>query len=101
MLLLASMQTTRAATTGAGTLPRIIDVDDINSAAIRQQAKLDGISTVQLLETYGAGDDKVDIYQFGEVRVADTNGDPVWEEQDTTAFSELIDWAKSRSEGTL
>jgi len=33
----------------------------------------------------------VTIYQLGDVRVADTNGDPVWEESDSATFAELLE----------
>jgi hypothetical protein len=33
----------------------------------------------------------VTVYQLGDMRVADTNGDPIWEEQDHAAFAELLE----------
>lgn len=53
-----------------------IQIEDLNSAEIKAQARKDGITEVTKL----AYSPNVTIYQFGGVRVADTNGDPVWEE---------------------
>jgi hypothetical protein len=53
-----------------------IAIEDINSAGITAQARKDGITEVTKL----ASGPNVTIYQYGNVRVAETNGDPVWEE---------------------
>lgn len=53
-----------------------IKIENLNSAGIQAQARKDGITEVTKL----ASGPNVTIYQFGDVRVADTNGDPVWEE---------------------
>jgi hypothetical protein len=53
-----------------------IAIEDINSAGITAQARKDGITEVTKL----ASGPNVTIYQYGDVRVADTNADPVWEE---------------------
>jgi hypothetical protein len=53
-----------------------IAIEDINSAGITAQARKDGITEVTKL----ASGPNVTIYQYGDVRVADTNGEPVWEE---------------------
>lgn len=69
----------------------IINVEDINSIGIAAEARKAGISTVTKLGDNGkSGDDRVTVYRFGDVRVADTNGDPVWEESDHAAFAELL-----------
>ncbi|HPU86623.1 MAG TPA: hypothetical protein PLE60_14945 [Candidatus Latescibacteria bacterium] len=74
------------------TSSEIINIDDINSAGIRAEARKAGISTVTKLGTNGkTGDANVTIYQLGDVRVADTNGDPVWEESDSATFAELLE----------
>jgi len=58
-----------------------IAIEDINSCGIQAQAKLDGITHVTLIGDNGErGDKKITIYQFGGTKVADTNGDPIWEE---------------------
>jgi len=53
-----------------------IKIEDLNSAGIQAQAREDGITEVTKL----ASGPNVTIYQYGDVRVADTNADPVWEE---------------------
>ena len=70
----------------------IISIDDINSAGIAAEARKAGISAVTKLGDNGKfGDARVTIYQLGDVRVADTNGDPVWEESDNATFAELLE----------
>lgn len=70
----------------------IIDISSINSRGIYRQAKIDGIETVTHLgDNRKQGDARVTVYQFGDVRVADTNGDPIWEESDHAAFAELLE----------
>jgi hypothetical protein len=63
------------ATPSIGTTMKIA-IEDINSAGIHAQARKDGITEVTKL----ASGPNVTIYQYGNVRVADTNGEPVWEE---------------------
>ena len=76
----------------AGVKFEIISIDNINSAGIRAEARKAGISTVTKLGDNGKfGDARVTIYQLGDVRVADTNGDPVWEESDNATFAELLE----------
>lgn len=68
-----------------------ISIATINSGGISHQAKIDGITTVIHLGDNGKlGGDRVVIYQYGDVRVATTNGDPVWEESDHVDFAELL-----------
>lgn len=63
----------------------------INSIGIEVEARKAGIATVTFLGRNGkSGDERVVIYQLGDVRVADTNGDPVWEESDRAAFAALL-----------
>jgi len=70
----------------------IIDIRRINSRGITRQAKSEGIAFATKLGDNGKnGDARVTVYQLGDVRVADTNGDPVWEEQDEAAFAELLE----------
>lgn len=70
----------------------IIDINDLNSAGIVAEARKAGISTVTKLGDNGkSGDARVTVYQLGDVRVADTNGDPVWEESDSATFAELLE----------
>ncbi len=87
----------RSATHNLKTSPKmtssaIISIDNINSAGIAAEARKAGISTVTKLGDNGkTGDAKVTIYQLGDVRVADTNGDPIWEESDNATFAELLE----------
>jgi hypothetical protein len=70
----------------------IIDIRRINSRGIARQAKAEGIAFATELGDNGKnGDARVTVYQLGDMRVADTNGDPIWEEQDHAAFAELLE----------
>ena len=69
-----------------------INIENLNSTGIVAEARKAGISTVTKLGDNGkSGDARVTIYQLGDVRVADTNGDPVWEESDSATFAELLE----------
>jgi len=69
-----------------------INIENLNSAGIVAEARKAGISTVTKLGDNGkSGDARVTIYKLGDVRVADTNGDPVWEESDSATFAELLE----------
>ena len=71
---------------------QILSIDDINSTGIRIAARKDGITSIERLgDNRKHGDAKVVIYRLGVVRVAETNGDPVWEESDPTGFAELLE----------
>jgi hypothetical protein len=71
---------------------KTIQISEINSANIQAQGKIDGITEVELIGTNGkTGDEKTTAYWFGGVRVIDTNGDPIWEEQDPEAFAAMIE----------
>ena len=63
-----------------------IDVASINSAGIRRQAARLGLSEIEEIGSAGAGDGRVTLYRLGDVHVATTNGDPVWEEDDPAGF---------------
>lgn len=39
----------------------------------------------------GSSDWMIKLYDLNGYRVADTNGDPVWEQQDETLFAELLE----------
>jgi hypothetical protein len=70
----------------------IISIEDINSIDIAVEARKAGITTVTKLGDNGkTGDARVTVYRLGDVRVADTNGDPVWEEQCRVTFAELLE----------
>ena len=69
-----------------------ISINEINSAALQSQGKIDAITEVTLIGTNGkSGDDNATAYYFGGVRVIDTNGDPIWEESDPEAFAALME----------
>lgn len=70
-----------------------IQISDINSSGIEAQGKIDGITEVTLLATSGEGDGKITVYQFGDMRVMTTNGDPIWEESDPCGFAEMLEEA--------
>ncbi len=71
---------------------KIISIESINSSGIARVTRSEGLTTVvQLGDNGKSGDARVTIYMVGEVRVAATNGDPVWEESDPSAFAELLE----------
>ena len=73
-----------------------INIEDINSAGIAYEAKKAGIETVNLIGTYehpehpGSNDWTIRLYEMGDVRVIDTNGDPIWEESHPVEFAETL-----------
>ncbi|MCK9326580.1 MAG: hypothetical protein M0P69_13900 [Bacteroidales bacterium] len=78
------------------TLQDGIPITDINSHGIVSECEKLGITHIELLdEGHSDGDtnnpnSRVRFYLVGCVRVADTNGDPIWEEDDFATFAELI-----------
>lgn len=69
-----------------------IKIEDINSAGIQAQARKDGITELELIGDNGErGDAKITVYRFGSTKVANTNADPIWEEQDPKAWAELME----------
>ena len=88
----AASDTTNTNTTNQNTKMTTISINVINSNGIQAQGKIDGITEVELIGTNGkTGDAKTTAYWFGGVRVIDTNGDPIWEEQDPEAFAAMMD----------
>ena len=70
----------------------IISIENLNSIGIAHEARKAGINTITKLGDNGKrGDARVMIYELGIVRVADTNGGPIWEESDRAAFAELLE----------
>ena len=73
-----------------------IKIGDINSAGIEAECEKMEITHIELLaEGHSDGNQdnpnsRVRFYQVGCVRVADTNGDPIWEEADEAIFADLI-----------
>jgi hypothetical protein len=79
-----------------------ININEINSIGIQAQGRIDGITEVELIGTNGkTGDAKFTAYWFGGVRVIETNGEPVWEEQDPCAFAEMMGEILSAMFGAL
>jgi len=67
-------------------------IEDCRSIGIRVEARNAGITEIDVLGDNGKnGDARVTIYEVGGVRVADTNGDSVWEEEDEAVFAELLE----------
>lgn len=75
---------------------KILSIDSIDSIGIKAEANERGQTEITLLGTYehpehlGSSDWRITLYELNGYRVADTNGDPVWEEQDHAIFSELL-----------
>jgi hypothetical protein len=59
--------------------------NEIKSIAIRSISE-----TGTKLAEWGYGDSKVIVWDLGFCRVAETNGDPVWEESDPQGFADLV-----------
>lgn len=76
---------------------KTIHISEINSAGIVSEAKAAGLSNVELIGEYdhpshpGSSDWSIRLYELNGVRVADTNGEPVWEEDDRSAFADLLE----------
>lgn len=78
-----------------------INISEFNSAGIRNEAQQNGITHMREIgggqyEGCEGADAYVGFYAMpdpnfpgAEVRVANTNGDPVWEEADPAVFAEL------------
>ena len=72
-----------------------ISIDDINSSGIRYEAERMGVTTATIIgrgeAVEGNGNSHCTFYRVGDVRVAQTNGDPVWEESMPEDFAELAE----------
>ena len=74
-----------------------IHISKINSAGIAHEARTAGLSTVELFGEFehpdhpGSKDWSIRLYFVGDTCVADTNGDPVWEEDDPATFAALLE----------
>ena len=70
-------------------------IEDIASSSISAEAKKYGITHSRFIASGGEGEMHISIWGLTgpdgiEFRVARTNGDPVWEEQDLGEFAELL-----------
>lgn len=75
---------------------KTIHISKIDSAGIVSEAKAAGCETVTLLGTYDhpdhpAGAWSIRLYEVNGVRVIDTNGDPIWEEDDPYLFARELE----------
>lgn len=76
---------------------KTIHISRIDSVGIVSEAKAAGLSNVELLGEFehpdhpGSADWAIRVYDVGGFRVADTNGLPIWEEDDIEAFTDLIE----------
>lgn len=68
-----------------------IEISKIQSQGIQKYAEKHGIAYAELLGDNGEiGDKKITFYSLGGTRVAETNGDPIWEEDAPEAFAAIL-----------
>lgn len=73
-----------------------VPTNDLSSGEIRCTAERLGLHEVTLVARLehpahrGSNDWAITIFRVGDVRVAETNGDPIWEEEDPSRFAELL-----------
>lgn len=66
--------------------------DDMRGISLGIAAEMAATDTAELIGTNGKqGDARVIVFELRGVRVAVTNGDPIWEESDAVAFAELLE----------
>ena len=74
----------------------LVHVADVNSIGIAAAARSAGCEYIDLIGVYdhpdhpGSNDWRIRLYAFNGIRVADTNADPVWEEEDYQVFADLL-----------
>ena len=69
----------------------IINKEAMRNISLGIYADMDDFDQAELVGTNGkAGDASVLVFYLQGVRVAATNGDPIWEESDAAAFAELM-----------
>ena len=75
-----------------------LEISKYNSADIRRIAEKAGVETMKLIgEGHSDGDlnncnSRVSFFELSDgMRVADTNGDPIWEDEDASIFAELAE----------
>ena len=77
-------------------LQKTMYISDLNSIGVAGAARAAGCEYVTLVGVYDHPDHpndndwRISVYEFGGIRVASTNGDPVWEEDDYTVFANLL-----------
>ena len=76
-----------------------VKVEDINSAGIESVCRESGITEIECIgkfehpDHHGSNDWSITLYKLDSGsggRVADTNGDPGWEDADEAAFAEML-----------
>ncbi len=68
------------------------DREQMRGISLGIAAEMGENDTAELIATNDKqGDARVMVFELRGVRVAATNGDPAWEEQDAVAFAELME----------
>ena len=73
-------------------MKNLIKIEKINSSNILEEAIKAGETHLELIASEGEGDRAIAVYWFPEtgIRVINTNGDPIWEENDPTGFHDTL-----------
>ena len=71
-------------------------IEDINSSSIQAEAREHGITHATFIASGGENEMHITVWELSgsdgiPFRVANTNGEPVWEEQDGAIFRELLE----------
>lgn len=71
-------------------------IEEVNSTYIQAEAKRLGITEATLIAEGGDGENHITVWELtgpdgSTFRVANTNAEPVWEEQDPAVFAELLE----------
>lgn len=73
-----------------------IKIKDINSAEIQSEMKRQGIEKIKYIgkfwhpEHSDSNDYAIEIYEYKGMKVAATNGNPIWEESDFEIWEEMM-----------
>lgn len=70
-------------------------IEDINSTGIQAEADKHAITHATFIDEGGEGENYITVWELTGAdgigfRVADTNGEPVWEEADMEIFADLL-----------
>lgn len=70
---------------------KVRPISEVNSLGIQAVAKCDGFTEALFVGDNGEqGDARVEIWDLGGMLVANTNGDPVWQESMPEKFEGLV-----------
>lgn len=71
----------------------LISIENINSSSIVSEAEKAGETHLELLAAEGEADRAIAVYSFPKtgVKVINTNGDPIWEDNDPTGFADTLE----------